>query len=219
MKRGLIALLLMFVGISEAIQTRVQYVRYVEEKVNNAIFAHRVDIIDGVAQDRWLINGQKVSAEEYEEALLDSEKEERREERRRVEALKRREEEAEAQHQVFIHDARKDIARKRLELVIKNVESELLKVKEPKLEPYLVFDRQTVASADLFNQLQIDSLPEAKRLIALGHDVQEEDLSRTADQLEAFGPRLRDMFRLTVKQAINQCDDTRLLKELLEIVS
>lgn len=219
MKRGLIALSLLLMGVSEAVQTRVQYVRYVEEKVNNAIFAHRVDIIDGVAQDRWLVNGQKVGVDEYEEALLDAEKEERRTERRRVEDLKRREEEAEAQHQAFVHDARKDIARKRLELVVKNVESELFKLKEPKLEPYLAFDRHAVASPDQFNQLQIDIIPEAKRLIALGHDAQEEDLSMAADQLETFGPRLRDMFRLTVKQAINQCDDTRLLKELLEIVS
>src|SRR5581483_9954495 len=49
----------------------------IEEKVNGIIFTHRSDLLNGKLNEIWAINGQEVTGQHYQEAILNAEREER----------------------------------------------------------------------------------------------------------------------------------------------
>jgi|GEM_PF-1866551 hypothetical protein len=193
-------------------------IRYTEEKLDGKLFVHRVDVVNGTRKERWAIDGDLVAAQDFEELLLDAEKAERRMERRRLEELRGKEEMELAQQQEFGRTSRLAIERKRLNLILGQIETELAKIRDPKLAPYYIFSDTSFANAESFTQLCDELVPQARELCETENVVSEE-LSKFIVHFEQQPARLRTLFRATVNNAINKCDDTRLLKELLETVA
>lgn len=193
-------------------------IRYTEERLNDALFVHRVDVVNGVRKERWAKDGVFVSEADWEEALLEAEKVERRTERRRAESLRVKEEMEIAQQQEFVGKLRAGIERKRLNLLLAQIDTELVRVKDTKIIPYHVFRDTTFATNKSFVQFCDELVPQARALCELD-DASESDLSAMIAQLEPAPTQLRLFLRATIDNAINKCDDTRLLKELLESVA
>jgi hypothetical protein len=192
-------------------------IRYTEEKIDGHLFTHRVDVANGDRKERWAIDGKAVSEDEYEQSLLDAERAEIQRERRRVEELKRKEELDLAQQQEFTQRSTLMIERKRLELLLAQVESELSKVKISKLVPYYAFAENSFKDLATFNHFCDELIPQAHELCG-AEVIQVDEVHKVATRLEEEPSRLKAFFRDTVNNAINKCDDTRFLKELLETV-
>ncbi len=165
------------------------------------------------------MNGAFVAEADWEDALLEAEKVERRMERRRVEALRVKEEMEIAQQQESVGKLRASIERKRLNLLLAQIDAELVRVKDAKIIPYHVFRDTTFATSKSFFQFCDELIPQARALCELDNSASEGDLSSMIAQLESAPTQLRLFFRATIDNAINKCDDTRLLKELLESVA
>jgi len=186
-------------------------VYYKKEILNGKTFVYREDIANGVKKQVWTVDGASVDCELFEESILQAEKEVRRFERRqqmaRREALQRERAVAVAQ-----------LHKKLLRLLIDRVQVALKKFDDHRLGPFLLFDQSF--SRDEFESIESQLLTRAKQIL-YGVEDQEnvEPLLAMIEKLDGLDARLHDLFQTTVNGAIKRCDDTRMLKDLLAIVS
>lgn len=186
-------------------------VTVLEEIVNGMRFAHRSDLIDGKIQEIWAINGQSVSYDDYLEALLDAEREERRKQRK-LEDEKRR------QEQEFKALSHANIVKKLIRIKISEVTQELTKINEPLLSAYLSFDESTIDSREALNDISY-IIEKARKNCQENVEVGFSQLQNTLASLEELPEKLRKFYQSSVNYAIKTCDDTRLLKDLLSLIS
>jgi len=184
-----------------------------KEVLDGKVFIHREDIVNAEKKDIWSIDGQQVSYGDYEDAVLNAEKEIRRKERRAQEEQRKRSQE-------FKNEALVTLNKKILRLTVDRLDHTLKKFDTHSLVHFLDFKNNTISSLEKFNELQEKILPEAKKLIYTPSE--ESDwiqLSGMVAKLDHIPSLVENLFYDTVRNAIKQCDDTKTLKELLEIVS
>jgi len=187
-------------------------VYYKKETLDGKTFVFREDIANGVKKQVWSIDGQSVAYDEYEEAILDAEREVRKQERR---AQAERREERQKGRLV----ARIELHKKVLRLMIDQIENSLKKFDDHRLVPFLAFNESVGFSQEEFESIEQELLKEAKRVLFT--DGQEGDTSpfvTMINRLDGLSERLHGLFQKTVDNAIKLCDDTRMLKSLLEVV-
>ena len=169
---------------------------------------HKLELINGKQQDNYLINNRAVDRETYQEAILDAEKEERRHERAR-------EYHAKIQEQEFKQQAKIALLKKLLTQVHKTITEELTKLHAYHLEPYFAFDAQTIPNHENYQQLT-QLLTQAQELPST---MAAQELEELYVQLEPYQEKIKKFSINTIQNAIKQCDDTKLLKELLVLIS
>lgn len=188
-------------------------VYYKKEVLGGKAFVYREDVANGVKKEAWTVDGKPVDSQEYEEALLDAEKEVRREERRVAEEYRKR-------HQQARLSSSFQLQKKLLRLQIEQVEVVLKRFDHHRLTPFLSFDKEKTLSQEDFEHIDQALLDQAKKLLYTAD--QEIDLPTLATMIEKFDmlpTRLQDLFHATVNNAIKRCDDTKVLKELLGVLS
>jgi hypothetical protein len=196
------------------------YMRYTQEETDGQVFAHRVKVADGVVEQVWNINGKQVSQDEYQDRYLAARNAELKAERKAQEALQLAQEEELARQQQFTRQARIMVHKRSLQDQLGVVEQLLSKVKNPRLEPYYVFGEQGFVSRELFGQVAHELVAQVHAALARSEDdLTETELVTLLSQLEQQPSRLREFYRTSVKHAINTCDDTKLLKEFLELLA
>lgn len=183
-------------------------VYYKKEVIEGKTFIYREDVVNGKKKQSWTINGRSVDEEAFEEELLDAEKELRRKERLKEEGLRVREQERQL-------STLRAIAKKQLELHVVAVEIALHKFDTVKLKPFLLSEELQKE----IDQITQELLPQAKKMLSLPENSSLEELNHSLSQLEGSPERLGELFYIAVNDAIQKCDDTRLLKELLEVIS
>jgi hypothetical protein len=183
-----------------------------EERINDATFTHRVDTIDGKRKEAWAINGGSVNEDEYEESVLEAEKEERKKERKKE---KRRQ----LKHEQFVLQAQQTGMNKLIERAIKQMRDELYRLEDQRLEPFLAFDAATISSAKELEYIKTVLIAKARELFSQSTEMGLDELRSLLSKLEEYPDRLRDFYYATVKNAQEQSDDTKLLKDLLSVVS
>jgi len=214
MKKFLI-LFLFFVSFvySQARRVEVVSVYCKKEVLDGKVFIHREDIVNNEKKEVWSVDGKMVGYEEYEEVVLDAEKEVRRKERRVQEEQRKRAQE-------FKCEALITLNKKILRLTVENLDKTFKKFDSHNLANFLDFRSSTVPSLDVFSELKEKIIPEAKKLI---YTPDEESnwvhLNSMVAKLDTVPSCVEGLFYDTVRNAIKQCDDTKTLKELLEIVS
>ena len=167
---------------------------------------------NGVKKEAWTINGQPVEADEYEEALLDEQKEVLRQKWRAEEQERQSRQEARGTMALDLH-------KKLLRLLIEQVESQLKKFDDHRLTPFVLFN-ETTFTQESFESIDQVLLQDAKRLLynaQIGIDMNE--FKGMINKLEELPTRLRALFHATVNNAIKRCDDTKILKGLLGVLS
>lgn len=207
----IISVCLFFIGaaLPRSIDKSVS-IYFVEEKVNGIPFTHRSDCIDGVKKEVWTIQGRAVAQEEYEEEILQAELQERRKERALQESRRRSQEE-------FAIKVQYQASKKLVRLLVPEVEAALKKLTDIRLEPYIHYTSHSFGSRADLDQVKAD--------IAHAYDLLDQETVELADlqelyhTLELYPNRLQILYQDSVQNAIKKCDDTRLLKDLLELVS
>jgi len=183
-----------------------------KEVINEKVFIHRDDLVNSERKEIWSVDGQLVSQNEYEEVILDAEKEVRRQERKIQEERRKKD-------QAFKDEVMLVLQKKILRLTVENIDEQLKKFDSHNLENFLAYKEDTI-SQELFENLKEELLPEAKRLLyKKDEDYNWADMNLMVAKVENLDEKLESLFQDTVRNAIKQCDDTKVLKDLLELVS
>lgn len=207
-----IALCALFISISNCrIVEKSVSVYIIEEQVNGIRFTHRSDYIDGKAQELWAINSKVATQCEYEEAILDAEKEERR-------LVRKLEEQKRKQEQEFKLVAHTEISKKLITIKVQEITQELVKIKEPLLEPFLRFSQETIASKDTLSNI-MQQIEHARLLCQTNDNDTYVNLQECLKTLELYPEKLALLYQESVNYAIKTCDNTRALKDILLLVS
>lgn len=183
----------------------------IEELVDGNRFVYRSDLVDGKLTELWAVNGQKVTTQEYEEAILKAEREEIKKARER-EIQKRKAE------QEFKVAAQYSLVKKILDALLNEIEKMVVRIKNPLLNPYIYYSEHTIGSPTDFIQLEQDV--QKAKLLLLGQTVDQIASCQDAfNQLESYPEKLNNLYQDSVNYAIKTCDNTRTLKDLLAFVS
>lgn len=183
-----------------------------ETRIGDDHFLHRIELDNGKRSQEWRINGSPVSAQDYEETLLEAEKEERRKELRRKEKR--------MQQDITLHDcARADIVKKLLSRSISEVRTHIDRLHEYGLHEYYHFSPHTVLSQGELDELFLEQLPYVESLVSAASGCSSYELSHALERLEQWPDRLQQFFNDTLKDAVQRCDDTQRLKRLLDLLS
>jgi len=183
-----------------------------KEVINGKVFIYRDDMVNSEKKEIWSIDGQLVKKDEYEEAILDAEREVRRQERQQ-------EEEQRKKAQLFKGEMTLVLQKKILRLTVDKIDELLKKFDTHNLKDFLAYKKQTI-SKELFDDLKGELLPEAKRLVyKKDEEYSWDDMNLMLAKVENLDEKLDLFYQDTVRNAIQQCDDTRVLKDLLELVS
>lgn len=197
-----------FYGVSRDVEELSVY--YKKEVVDDLVFVYREDVANGVRKQVWSIDGKSVDYEQFEDALLEAEKSARRVERRKK--MERRK-----KNQENLSIAATELYKKLLRLFIVEIEDMLQKFDDHRLVPFLTFNQ--LFSKQEFESIEKELLPEAKSILYSDDSKDIGALSEMVAKLESLPERLDDFFHITVNEAIKLCDDTRMLKDLLGVIS
>jgi hypothetical protein len=212
MKKTFLIATLAFPGYCYAWPVHEQAAYTKKEQLNKHLFVYQEESINGVTTKSWFIDGKPVEQEAYLDAILEAEKEERRVER--LAQDQQREKENQLKTESFVAGARR-----MLSLKVEQIDVILRRIEQYHLEPYLVFDATTFATRADYEQVTKELIPDIKKVLHLSaHECAPEELALLRDRLEHLPAKLQELLYATTQQAIAQCTDTRLLKELLELV-
>lgn len=194
------------------IPTKNRALFYTEEKVHGRLFSHRIELLEGRQKDLWRVDGEEVDYPTYEELILEAEKEERRQERKR-------EYEERIAHHLFKQQAHESLLKKLLSIVVDEIREEVKLLGRYSLQGYFVYAPTTITDHDDYKYLAHELLSHAERLLRGEEEFSYDDLVALHGKLELYGGRLKQFARATISRAIDQCDDTKLLKDLLVLVT
>lgn len=185
---------------------------YTKETINGVEFMYREEVINGKAKKIWTIDDKEVKQSRYLEAILDAEKEVRRVERVAQEQQRLAQQKEKLQRMLAVY-------KKELQLKLVGVEQWFNKLHESNLVVYLAFDPQTYENQESFDEVA-HLIAQVKTALVAAED---EDTLVLCEHLNALldtvPERLRDLFYATTDNAIQLCGDTKVLKNLLEIVA
>jgi hypothetical protein len=210
MKKGFCFMVMMWVSLGEAKIVRTVSVSLVEERVNGKLFAHRIDVVDGVKKEKWSMDGKGFEQDEYDQKILDEELEERRGQRQS-------EYDTRVRLAEFKHEARSQVIKQLLHQLVQEVEKGVSKFDKYELTPYMVYTPGTIANEIDFSNITTYTVSPARDLLVTNFDP--EKAKETIDVLEAYPTKLATLFEDSVNNAINKCDDPKRLKQWLEMLS
>lgn len=181
-----------------------------QERVNGQIFSHRTEIVRGEKTESWKVNEQELSVDSYHEALVQAEAAERRIElKREAEALGQRERDAQR--------ARGAILKKLLARTVELCRKDLIILEQFHLEPFFTFSSNTLEKTD-YERIVTKLMPRAKEICGGDDETIPEDLELVHKALTEYESRIHGFVFASIQSAITQCDDPKLLKELLALV-
>ncbi len=183
-----------------------------EELVNALTFTHELLIDNMTKKERYAIDGKEVTSTEFEERLSQAEKEERKKKRQRQQ-----------EERLKLHEARYrgsvKISQKDLALVLLELDTELNRLMDERLKPFLVFPAPALASEKELMELKEEHLPKAKALQNHSSDLLDITLlTTTLTSMKKAVTAVKETFIETVSNALEKADDTRLLKDLLTLL-
>ncbi|MGC2310008.1 MAG: hypothetical protein WA432_00100 [Candidatus Babeliaceae bacterium] len=184
---------------------------YSEERIDNTLFVIRIEMNDGKRQQKWFINEKPVDELPYEEQFWQAKK-------IQLEKERQKEQEQNLQEYEFKVKSQRLIQQKLLKNVVIAIEQEMKKMRTHSLEAYYTFPCPKLFSKDHFDLLLKEVLPQAHILVNQ-EGVTNQELTEYYKQLEPYPVFLKEMFQATIENALQKCDDTMLLKELLVLVS
>jgi len=197
-----------------------------EEK--DFVFTSKYQNINGKVAEQWLINDESISKEAYDKKIAWAENEEARlvlaaEEQKRIEIeqkekelLARKKEEEEQ----FAKELRQEALKKLVKLELEKVEASFAKLDKYRLEPFFVFEENSFSSEESFQEAKVGLVAQARGVvIKSSEELSQEELKETLTKLEVIPDKVERFFRQSVRFAINQCNDTKRLKELLSLIS
>lgn len=199
-KKYILGMMIVVFGINHAhgapTQVETVMVYCVKEVIDGSTFIFREDVVNGVTKKIWTIDGKEVNQDDYTDEIVAAEMSVRRQERERAEQLRLQEQEEKM--------AWRKKAYIKMILAHKEQIAELLsKCEDAHIKPY-ISDQDLLLKAD--------------RLMHASY--QELDWYQLQDMynaLDALPHQLQELLQMATNKAIQQCDDTKVLKELLGV--
>ena len=191
------------------------------------LFTQKYQNINGKISQLCQIDGREVEKDEFEKRFNDAENEEkeivRREEKRKKEEEEQKKREKEElkknEDQNFYQHTKLQLLKKLIGLEIEKIESCFLKLDKYQLEEYFVFDADSFSCLESLQEVKTEQLADARKLtVCSPEELEMPQLQDTLKKLEILPERIEQLFRKSVKNAINQCNDTKRLKELLALM-
>jgi hypothetical protein len=191
------------------------------------LFTQKYQNINGKVSQLCQIDGEEVEKEEFEKRFNETENEEkeivRREEERKKEEEEQKQREILAkkknEDQNFYQHTKLQLLKKLIGLEIEKIEDCFLKLDKYQLEEYFVFDADSFSSLQSLQETKTEQLADARKLtVCSPEELEMPQLQDTLKKLEILPERIERLFRESVKNAINQCNDTKRLKELLALM-
>ena len=196
---------------------KIVSIYYCEEEVDGKTFAQKVQISNGDTKKIWAVDGKQISEDDFNMDFTQARAQELLKERQEQEEIRMRK-------QQEVHTIRASIEKQEHRLKIKDAVEQIKKsidqIKENNLEQYYKFDESTIASKDELDKLCIDDLEQAQGFIEKSAD--EIELDKVQEFSSSFVPysyKIQQFFLDSVKNAVNNCNDTRALKGYLQLLS
>ncbi len=104
-------------------------------------------------------------------------------------------------------------------LELEKVQNSFAKLDKYNLDEYFVFEDDTFISQENLQDTKIGLMNRARELTVRSiEELEQGELKKVLEELEVVPGKVERFFRKSVKYAINQCDDTKRLKELLTLI-
>lgn len=209
---AILSLFFMF-GALSAQRIKTVSVELVEEKYNGKLFTYRIDVVNGVKKEQWTMAGKSTDRETYEAELLFEKLQEAKDKREKVY-------QARIDKLEFKQQQRVALSKKLLKKEIDAVQKKFDLFEKYDLNEYYAFDSDSIASEIDFLNIPTQSIVPAQTYLQKNDDdFLLEKAEEYSETLQLYLEKLTTLFDDTVKKAINQCEDTQKLKDLLVIVS
>lgn len=187
-------------------------VLYQEKRIDDILFSERIQATDGIKKYTYTVNNATVNYEEYLDSLLQAESKERKKEYEYDHNIK-----------VSLADtyckARTKIAQQGLKKQLSDIEHDLKKVQENRLKHYWVFNQDTFSSKDEYLELINDIIPEAQDFCeAPLSEINQQKLNNYYDKVLFYKPRVKAFLAATLNNVVENSDDTKMLKEILDFI-
>ena len=187
---------------------------YLDElSVHATTFTHQQEYTFGrIIKQRWEVDGAAVTQEIYQQRLDEAYAAERAQEQQQIMRLRERKEE-------FVLQERSLLLQKLLMLTYQEVVSLRKKLSDIRLQPFITFSPGGIANQQELTELDTVLLPQVQRVCAgleQADLVLLQQLVRRCDQLPE---RLQTCYEQTITRARTEASDTKLLKELLEMLA
>ncbi len=190
-------------------------------------FIDKYQNINGNITEFWRINDVDVLKDVYYQKMLMAEKEEEEIKREEEERIKQAEEQArrerltqkKKEEEEFLIETRLQALKRLVNLELEKVEKSFKNLDQYQLEQYFVFADDTFSTQQSLDDVKINLINQARELtIRSTSELTEEELKESLAKLENTPDKIEVFFRQSVKFAINQCNDTKRLKELLALI-
>ncbi|MCL5436403.1 MAG: hypothetical protein M1549_00810 [Candidatus Dependentiae bacterium] len=181
-----------------------------EERVNGQLFSRHVEVVNGAKVVSLRIDEQQVTADGFEEQLLRAEAEERR-------AQLRAELELTGSREQELQQTRSLAVKKLLGGQVARCKRDLALLEKFALDRYLAFSPETL-TRQTYEHVVTKLIPAAEQAAGVA-DIPLEQAETLYRELGEHERGLTAFVFATIRQAIDQCTDPKLLKELLETIS
>lgn len=191
------------------------------------IFTEKHQNVNGKITENWYANNTELTKEDYLHRMAAAEQEEkdiqREIELQKQEELRLAREEQERkkreEEQEFLQATRLQTLKRLVKLELEGVEQAFARVDKYKLEDYFVFEEETFSSEQALGLVKVGLVNSARDLVIKDQEeLGEDELKNMLSKLEEVPLKVERFFRKSVKFAVNQCNDTRRLKELLALI-
>lgn len=206
------------VAIGYNFEIEARYVRHVsmfeqEEIIHGVSFAHSIISDQGMEKEEFFVDKIPVQKDEFYKELELAQLGDLRKEREKIESKKQ------SRIQV-IDQAQLAIIEKLITKRLNEIKIALESLHHEQLKQYYVFQKNTVESwqklLDFKQFIEYTASQELKALLEQ-HDMH--GLQKMLDTIDSWPDRLDQFFKESVQNAIKNCDDTAILKELLTLLS
>jgi len=176
-------------------------------------FSHILRSDNGVIQEQYLVNGVPLEHDEYQKLLEQAHlKQLRGDDAIRIEKDKKR--------MVWQQDIAMVMAEKSIKKSLEAIEASLTLLEHEAIRPYVVYASTGVATTKYRLAELVKSVGAwQKQLADLMHKQDLKSIEKLSNQLETVARELEVVVDETMKNAIARCDDTLVLKQLLELVT
>ncbi len=224
-----IFLMFQFIYSKEVILEATSFVKQIKfvTKGGDIVFVEKSQNVNGKSTENYLINNFETSKDDYLKKFSAAQEDEfaieqeARAKKKREEEVKQKEfwDKKKKEEEDFITKSKVQVLKKLIGIELEKVQNSFVKLDRYNLENFFVFEGDTFGDKENLQQTRVDLLDKAKLLIASGEDkLNIDELKIILEKLEAVPEKVERFFRASVKFAINQCDDTKRLKELLALI-
>jgi hypothetical protein len=213
----------------EVILEATSFVKQIKFVTKNGemLFVEKSQNVNGKSTENYLINNVETSKDDYLKKFSAAQEDEfaieqeARAKKKREEEVKQKEllDKKKKEEDDFITKSKIQVLKKLIGFELEKVQNSFVKLDRYNLENFFVFESETFLNKENLQQTKVDLLDKAKSMVASSEDVLNiDELKTTLEKLEAVPEKVERFFRASVKFAINQCDDTKRLKELLALI-